>query len=380
MTPADAMGQNRLFLSPPHMSGRELRYVEQAFASNYVAPAGPMLEQFEQRFAKYTDIPYVVAVSSGTAAIHLALKSLTLSPGDEVWASTLTFIGGISPILYEGSTPVFLDVDESWTLDPNLLAEELRRANRRSKLPRAVIATDLYGQPCDVDAIKQVCDQYDIALICDSAESVGARFKDRHAGSGAFAAAFSFNGNKVITTSGGGMLASGDRKVIDRARFLATQAREPVAHYEHVEAGYNYRLSNICAAIGLGQMEVLDSRVARRREIFDLYRSALGNLPGLSFMPEQPRTRSNRWLTVLQIDRASDENICEALRLALEQENIEARPVWKPMHQQPVFRGARSFGGSVADRLFKNGICLPSGSQMTDDDVHRVAAIVRRAL
>jgi dTDP-4-amino-4,6-dideoxygalactose transaminase len=375
------MTHQRLFLSPPHMSGREIQLIGQAFASNYVAPAGPMLREFERRFGEYVGLPHAVALSSGTAAIHLALKGLDLSPGEEVWASTLTFIGGIAAILYESLTPVFIDADEaSWTLDVDILAHELGQARRNGRLPKAIIPTDLYGQPCDLERIVTLGAAHGVPVICDAAESVGARSGQRHAGVGALAAAYSFNGNKIITTSGGGMLASADRAIIDRARHLATQAREPVAHYEHTEIGYNYRLSNISAAIGLGQLEVLEERVRQRRSIHELYRAALGDIPSLSFMPEPAGTLSNRWLTVIQLDPARGGPRPEAVRLALEAENIEARPVWKPMHRQPVFKDARAFGGAVADRLFDNGLCLPSGSQMTDDDVHRVAAVVRRCL
>ena len=367
----------RLFLSPPHMSGREEAYVKEAFASNYVAPAGPMLEAFEKEFAGYTGIPHAVAVASGTAAIHLALKSLDLSPGDEIWASTLTFIGSVGAAIHERLTPVFFEPDEkSWTLDPELLREELCAAAKRARLPKAVIPTDLYGQACDLDAIVAACREYDVPVICDSAEAMGARYKNRHAGDGAFASAFSFNGNKIITTSGGGMLASHDARIVERARYLSTQARQPAPHYEHTETGFNYRMSNIAAAIGRGQLEVLDARVARRRAIFEAYRARLGRLPGISFMPEAPYGNSTRWLTVIRIDPVLFGRDREAVRLALEAENIESRPVWKPMHLQPAFAGARHAGGDLSARIFADGLCLPSGSAMTDRDVERAAAAI----
>jgi len=370
----------RLFLSPPHMSGRELDYVREAFASNYVAPAGPMLEAFEASLAAYTGIPHVVAVSSGTAAIHLALKALALTRGDEIWASTLTFIGSVGPAIQEGLVPVFLDADpQSWTMDTALLAEELRKAAKSGRLPKAVIPTDIYGQSCDLDRIVALCDEHGVPVICDSAEAMGARYKDRHAGEGGFATVFSFNGNKIITTSGGGALASRDAKVIEHARYLATQARAPVVHYEHSDVGFNYRMSNICAAIGLGQLEVLDQRVARRRRIFDLYRERLHDLPGLSFMPEAGYGRSTRWLTVILIDQTQFGASRETVRLQLEAVNIESRPVWKPMHMQPVFRQARHVGGKIAEELFEKGLCLPSGSQMSDDQIDRVAETIRGA-
>lgn len=360
------------------MSGRELQYVQEAFSSNYVAPAGPMLETFERAFADYTGIPHTVAVSSGTAAMHLALKCLDYARGDEVWASSLTFIGSVVPFIHEGLTPVFFDADpETWTLDPNLLRNALKGAADQNKLPKAVVPTDIYGQACDLDAIDNVCRAFGVPVICDSAEAVGARYKGRHAGDGAFATVFSFNGNKIITSSGGGLLASHDKAVIDRARYLSTQARESFVHYEHTEAGFNYRMSNIVAAIGRGQLEVIEDRVAARRRIFDLYRQDLHGVPGITFMPEASYGRSSHWLTVILIDSKVFGTDREAVRLALEAENIESRPVWKPMHMQPVFRTARSVGGAVAERLFEQGLCLPSGTQMSVEDVSRVAGIVR---
>jgi len=359
------------------MSGRERVHVDRAFADNFVAPAGPSLEAFEREFARLIGIPHAVAVSSGTAAIHLALKCLDQSNSGEIWCSSLTFMGSIGAAIHERLTPVFFEPDEtSWNLDPDLLAEALGEADRRGCLPKAVIPTDLYGQSCDLDAILAACDAYNIPVISDSAEAVGARYKDRHAGSGAFAAAYSFNGNKIITTSGGGLLASADKRVIDRARYLSTQARQPVPHYEHTEIGFNYRMSNISAAIGLGQLEVLDERVARRRAIFERYRMRLGNLPGISFMPEAPYGRGTRWLTVIRIDSGAFGRDREYVRAGLDSHNIEARPVWKPMHLQPVFHGARHVGGDLSARIFADGLCLPSGSAMSDADVDRISSIV----
>jgi dTDP-4-amino-4,6-dideoxygalactose transaminase len=359
------------------MSGRELPYVHETFAANYVAPAGPLLSRFEEAFAAYTHIPHTVAVSSGTAAIHLALKCIDLAPGDEIWASTLTFIGGLVPIVHDRLTPVFFDSDRtSWNMDPDLLEEEMAAAARRNRLPKAVIPTDIYGQSCDLDRILEICGRHGVSVISDSAEAVGTHYKGRHAGDGAFIACFSFNGNKIITTSGGGMCASHDPVAMERIRYLSTQARQPVVHYEHTEAGFNYRLSAVCAAIGLGQLEVLDDRVARRRAIFGRYQRLLGNLPGLSFMPEAPFGRGTRWLTVAVIDALAFGNDRETVRLALEAVDIEARPAWKPMHMQPVFAGARHAGGAVSEGIFRDALCLPSGSAVTDDEVDRVAGIV----
>ncbi len=368
----------RLFLSPPHMSGKEADLVREAFASNYIAPLGPMVDAFEREFARYTGIPHCLALSSGTAAMHLALRQLGVGPGDEVIASTLTFIGSVSPATFLGASLVFIDADPtSWNMDVRLLIEEIESSAARGKFPRAVIPTDLYGQCADLDSIRAVCDPYGIPIVSDSAEAMGARYVGgRHAGNGAKAAVFSFNGNKIMTTSGGGMLASEDKALIDHARKLSQQAREPAPYYEHVEIGYNYRMSNILAAIGRGQLAVLDERVRRKRQIFDAYKSLLGGCDGIEFMAEATYNTANRWLTVITIEEASFGASPEQVRLALESDNIECRPVWKPMHLQPVFRGCRARSGNVSERLFHQGLCLPSGTAMTDEDVARVAAAV----
>jgi len=373
----------RLFLSPPHMGGREQEFVAQAFASNYIAPLGPMVDAFEREFAAYAGIPHCLALASGTAATHLALRHLGVKPGDEILASTLTFIGSVTPATFEGATLTFIDCDAAtWNMDPALLEQALADAARRGRLPKAVIPTDLYGQPCDLPRIRALCDRHGVPVICDSAEAVGARAGGRHAGADAWAAVFSFNGNKIITTSGGGMLASADAGLIEHARKLSQQAREAAPWYEHVEIGFNYRMSNILAAIGRGQLAVLDERVRRRREIFEGYRQRLGDLPGISFMPEPAGWQSNRWLTVAQIDPAAFGADTHAVRTALEAENVEARPVWKPMHMQPVFQGRRLWkadGEAVSERLFARGLCLPSGTAMTNADLDRTCGIVRRA-
>lgn len=377
---ADRRGERtaRLFLSPPHMSGKELDFIRQAFDSNYIAPLGPMVEAFERELADELRVPHVLSTASGTAAIHLALRCLNIQPGDEIWASTLTFIGSVAPIVYERARPVLIDADpNTWTLDPDLLSEALAAAARTNELPKAILPTDLYGQSCDLDTIVEISGRYGIPVICDSAEAMGTVYRGRKAGSGALMAAYSFNGNKVITTSGGGALTTDDEKLIQRARYLSTQAREPVVHYEHVEVGYNYRLSNILAAIGRAQLRVLADRVARRRQIFQRYVDGLGDLPGISFMPEASYGRHSRWLSVIVIEAAQYGADFEIVRQALEGHNIESRPIWKPMHRQPVFHGARTIGGAIADNLYAQGLCLPSGSDMSQSDQDRVIEIVR---
>ena len=371
---------NRIFLSPPHMSGQELKFIEEAFDSNYIAPLGPMVEAFEHEFSQLTGIKHCLALNSGTAAIHLALHCLGIGPDDLVLASTLTFIGGISPIKFLGAIPVFIDSDSAtWNMDPELLAEEIESLNKHGNLPKAVLVTDLYGQCADYDRISEVCEPYGIPIITDSAEAVGATYKGNHSGNGAKAAIYSFNGNKIITTSGGGMLASDDKKLIGFARILSQQARDLAPHYEHSQIGYNYRMSNILAAIGLGQLEVLEKRVEKKREIFNYYFEALSELPGIEFMPEAPYGKSNRWLTVILITPEKFGTDRETVRLALEKDNIEARSIWKPMHLQPVFKDCRARGGVVSKHLFNHGLCLPSGTAMTEEDLKRVVDVIRDA-
>jgi len=368
----------RIYLSPPHLSGEEMKFVREAFESNYIAPTGPMINLFEREFAEKVGIAHAVAVSSGTAAMHLAMRVLGVGAGDEVIASTLTFIGSVSPVVFQGTTPVFIDSDRmSWNMDPNLLAEEIEACRKRGRMPKAVIPTDLYGQCADMDRIREICDPYGIPVISDSAEAVGSSYNGHFSGSTAKAGVYSFNGNKIITTGGGGMLASNDGDFIKRARFLSQQARDRAPHYEHSEIGYNYRMSNILAAIGRGQLRVLDERVKAKRIIFDYYKKALTDLPGIEFMPEAPYSRSNRWLTVILVRPQVFGVDREEIRAALERENIESRPVWKPMHLQPVFKGCRIRGGGVSEDHFRRGLCLPSGTQMTEIDLERVVGVIR---
>ncbi len=363
----------RLYLSPPHMGGDELALLQDAFASNWIAPLGPHVDAFEREFAAAVGVKHAAALSSGTGALHLALHILGVGPGDIVLCSTLTFVASTSPVIWVGAQPVFIDCErESWNLDPALVAEEIEASARRGRAPKAVIAVDLYGQAANLDPIVAVCERRGVQLIEDAAEALGATHRGRPAGSAGRIGVFSFNGNKIITTSGGGMLVSAEEALVQRARFLAQQARDPAPHYEHSVLGNNYRMSNLLAAVGRGQLRVLPQRVERRRQIFASYRQALEHVPGITFMPEASWGTATRWLTVIQIDPAAFGATREDVRLHLESSNIESRPVWKPMHLQPVFEGCRVAGGSVAAELFDRGLCLPSGSQMTDADCQRV--------
>ena len=364
-----------LYLSPPHMGGRERTLVSEVFDSNWIAPIGPMVDAFEHDLAVLTGVEHVAALSSGTAALHLALRIGGAGPGDEIWSPTMTFIGGVAAINMVGASPVFVDCadDGQMLIDLNILEDALASAD---KPPKAVITTDLYGNVVDMDRMRTLADRYGFLWISDTAEAVGSRLRGRHAGHGADFVILSFNGNKIITTSGGGALASPNRTAIEEARFLATQARDPAPHYEHSTTGYNYRLSNICAAIGVGQLAVLDERVAARRAIFEWYREDLGNLPGITMVDEPEGSVPNRWLTSVFVDPERAGFDRETARLALLDAQIESRPLWKPMHLQPVYQSARAIGGSVAERAFDHGLCLPSGSAMTRGDVRRVANIV----
>lgn len=370
----------RIYLSPPHMSGRELDFLHDAFASNWIAPLGPHVDAFEKEMAGYVGVGHAVALSSGTAALHLAMRLLGVGVGDEVLCSTFTFSASVNPILYEGGRPVLLDCDAAtWTMDPNLLESELKRLDRAGRRPKAVIAVDLYGQCADYDAIGTLCARFGVPLVEDAAEALGSEYRGKRAGGFGRLGVLSFNGNKIITTSGGGMLLSDEEPLVAKALFLATQAREKAAHYEHREIGFNYRMSNILAAIGRGQLSVLSERVAARRRNFALYVEALGDLPGVSFMPEAPYGTTNRWLTCVLIDPESFGTTREDVRVALERENIESRPLWKPMHSQPVFADCRAVGGAVSAGLFEKALCLPSGSSLTDGDRARVVAHMRAA-
>lgn len=369
----------RIYLSPPHLGDQELQLVREAFESNWVAPLGPHVDAFEKEVAACAGVAHAAALSSGTAALHLALQMLGIGPGDRVLCSTLTFIASANPIVYLGAQPVFIDAEpHTWNLDPQLLREELNESASRGTLPKAVIAVDLYGQCADYEAILAVCSEYDVPVIEDAAEALGARYQGRPAGSFGVAAVFSFNGNKIITTSGGGMLVSDDEELIRQARFLATQARDPAPHYEHSVTGYNYRLSNVLAAIGRGQLAQLPDRIAARRRNREWYQNALQSLPGIGFLPLSSQGESNYWLTCITIDTDEFGATPEEIRLALEAENIEARPVWKPLHLQPVFAHCQVRGGHVAEKIFRLGLCLPSGSDLQEAQLQRITEIFHR--
>ncbi|MEM7273292.1 MAG: aminotransferase class I/II-fold pyridoxal phosphate-dependent enzyme [Actinomycetota bacterium] len=364
---------DRLHLSPPDLGGQEQAFVAAAIDSGWIAPIGPDLAAFEAELSARVDGRHAVGLSSGTAALHLALLAAGVGPGDEVLCSTLTFVATVNAITQAGASPVLIDSDDTtWNLDPALLAAELDRRAAAGRPPAAVITVDLYGQCCDYDRIVPLCQAHGVPLIEDAAEALGATYRGRPAGTFGMAAAFSFNGNKIITTSGGGMLVTDDEAVAERVRYLSTQARQPAPHYEHTEAGFNYRLSNVLAALGRAQLATLDAKVDRRRDINRRYRAALGGRPGVEFMPEADGCRSTFWLTCCTIDPALAGVDREAVRLGLESCNVESRPVWKPMHRQPVFAGVDAVLTGVSDRLFDTGLCLPSGSAMTDDQVDYV--------
>lgn len=375
----------KIYLSPPHMGDYEQQYVREAFETNWIAPLGPNVNAFEEELAAYTGAAGAAALSSGTSAIHLALKLAGVCPGDRVFCSSLTFVASANPILYEGGIPVFIDSDpDTWNMSAGALRRALEEADREGKLPKAVIVVNLYGQSADMDPILNLCENYGIPVIEDAAESLGATYKGKQSGTFGRYGIYSFNGNKIISTSGGGMLVSDDLEALEKARFWATQARDTARHYQHSEVGYNYRMSNILAGIGRGQLRVLNDRIRARREVFGQYRKAFESVEGISFMPEADYGRSTRWLTAVTVDeRVTGVSSTEIVnRLAAH--NIEARPVWKPLHLQPLFEGCAYYPHeeetSVSDRLFSTGLCLPSGSSLTPADQNRVMDMVLRTI
>ncbi len=370
--------RKRIYLSPPHLGGEEIKYIHEAFASNWVAPLGPNVEAFEQEVSAYVGTKGAVALSSGTAGIHLALKAVGVSQGDYVLCSSLTFAGSCNPIVYEKAIPVFVDSEpESWNMSPLALEKALASLGKRNIKPKAVIIVDLYGQSADMDRLLPLCEKYKVPVIEDAAEALGATYKEKANGTFGRFGVFSFNGNKIITTSGGGMVVSDDLEALKKIKFWATQAREPCRHYEHKEVGYNYRMSNIVAGIGRGQLKVLPDRIRRRKEIFETYKEAFSSCPEIKMMPVATYGNPNYWLTVITLEpgvRVTPEKIMDKL----EENNIESRPVWKPMHLQPVFKDCEYFqhDTDVSADLFARGLCLPSGSAMTEEEQQKIIEIV----
>jgi dTDP-4-amino-4,6-dideoxygalactose transaminase len=369
----------KIWLSSPHMGENESKYVQEAFDTNWIAPLGPHVDQFEKELSRYTGVDHAAALSSGTAALHLALILLNVQADDYVICQSMTFSASANPIRYQGAIPVFVDSEPgSWNMDPNALEEAIQYCLAKGKAPKAIIPVHLYGMPADMEAIQALAQRYAIPIVEDAAESLGSSYQGKACGSFGALGVLSFNGNKIITTSGGGALLGNDAALIQKARFLATQARDPAPHYQHSEIGYNYRMSNICAGIGRGQMEVLPERVSQRRRNFAFYVAELGGMDGFHFQPEREGSFSNRWLTCLTIDPAKSGGITrESIRLALEQANIESRPLWKPMHLQPVFQDFPYFGGNIAEGLFDSGLCLPSGSNLSEEQLAQIVSLVK---
>jgi pyridoxal phosphate-dependent aminotransferase EpsN len=367
------------------MTGNEQRYINEAFESNWIAPLGHNVDEFEREIASYVGVKEGVAVSSGTAAIHLALSLLGVEKKEKVFCSSLTFVASANPIMYQGAEPVFIDSEpDTWNMSPDALRRALSDASNEGKLPKAVIVVNLYGQSAKMDEIVSLCDLYNVPIIEDAAESLGSFYKGKASGTFGKFGIYSFNGNKIITTSGGGMLISDDSAALNKARFLATQARDPAPHYQHSQIGFNYRMSNILAGIGRAQLEFLSQRVNARRTIFETYYQELAELPGFDFMPELENTFSNRWLTALSINKDEAGVTVQELLKALAKENIEARPVWKPLHMQPIFRGTKYYQHSdtknISEFLFENGICLPSGSNMTEEDQKGIIDCIKKTV
>ena len=362
----------RILLSYPHMSGDELSYITDAFESNWIAPLGPHVDAFEKETAEYAGVKAALALSSGSAALHLGLKLLDVKEGDIVFCSSLTFIASIAPAMYQHAVPVFIDSDEeTWNMSPRALQKAFDDAVKTGRMPKCVIVAELYGQPPKMDEICAICTKYNVPILEDAAEALGAVYDGKKCGSFGKVAVFSYNGNKIITTSGGGMLLSDDEEYIKKARFWSTQARDNVPWYEHTEIGYNYRMSNLLAAVGRAQMLHLEERIARRREIYAKYKKELAGVNGITLMPETPKCRSIQWLTAVTIAPETGKSFMDVVR-SMNEQNIECRPVWKPMHLQPYFKGSKYFthneNESIADKLFYTGLCLPSASAMTEEE------------
>lgn len=372
------MTKSKIWLSSPHIGTNELQYVNEAFATNWIAPLGPHVNAFEQGLQVQTQTKHAAALSSGTSAIHLALILLGVKAGDTVFCQSITFSASANPIAYQGAIPIFIDSEsETWNMDPVLLRSALEEAKQKGKLPKAIIPVHLYGMPAKMDEILSIANEYGVPVIEDAAEALGSNIENKPCGSFGKFGVLSFNGNKIITTSGGGALVSENAEMIEKARFLATQARDAAPHYQHSHIGYNYRMSNVLAGIGRGQLEVLSDRVAARRNNFERYKQYFSkhNNAGfnIQFQEEPTGYYSNRWLTCMLIDPAINKGLTrEETRLAMDEENIETRPLWKPMHQQPVFSSSKSYLNGVSDKLFENGLCLPSGSNLTEEEFERI--------
>lgn len=371
--------RDRIYLSSPHMGGKEELFVKEAFEANWIAPVGPHINAFEKELVNYLHAGHCAVLSSGTAAIHLALIILGVKSGDEVICSTFTFSASCNPIVYQGATPVFVDSEkDTWNMDPVLLEEAIQdRIKKKGKAPKAVILVHLYGMPARMEEIVRICNNYQIPIVEDAAEALGSTYKGQPLGTFGDFGILSFNGNKIITTSGGGALVSKNEQWIAKARFLATQARDEAPHYEHSHIGYNYRMSNVCAGIGRGQLQVINKRVEQRRNNFNYYKQRLGDIKTLTFQPEIEGNYSNRWLTSILLHGNHDR---EVLRLYLEKENIETRPLWKPMHLQPVFQNMPYYGQAVSESLFQHGLCLPSGSNLSSDQLKEIVDIILKHL
>lgn len=376
------MMNDKIWLSSPHMGGTEQKYVDEAFKTNWIAPLGPHVDGFEFDLAKYTGTRYAAALSSGTAALHLALIMLGIKAGDEVICQSMTFSASANPIVYLGATPIFVDSEkETWNMCPDLLRETIEDRIAKGKTPKAIIPVHLYGMPAQIDRIIAVSQEYNIPVIEDAAEALGSSINGKAMGSFGVMGVLSFNGNKIITTSGGGALISNDREYIRKSRFLATQARDAAPHYEHTEIGYNYRMSNVAAGIGRGQMEVLDAHIQKRRDNFEFYKLAFKNIEGISFLEEPNGYFSNRWLSTILVEPLKTSGATrESIRVLLEKDHIESRPLWKPMHLQPVFATCPNYLSGVSEELFNKGLCLPSGSNLKKADLERIADGVLKAL
>lgn len=368
----------KIWLSSPHMSGKEQKYIQLAFDENYIAPIGSNLTGFEKELGMYLNIPNVAMLTSGTSAIHTALLVLGIKPGDEVIAPSFTFIACVNPIIYQGATPIFVDSNkETWNMSPQLLEQSIKDRIAKGKKPKAIIIVHLYGMPAKIDELLYIANKYEIPIVEDAAEALGSSYKGKKCGTFGDLSIISFNGNKIITSSGGGALISNNKKYIEYAKFLATQAKDEAPHYQHSQIGYNYRMSNIVAGIGRGQLEVIDERVAQRRANNEFYFRELGHIKGINFLREFEGAFSNFWLTTIIVDDKLTGGVTrEDIRLALEKQNIESRPLWKPMHLQPIFKDYPAYLDGTSEMLFEKGLCLPSGSNLTDNDRERIKEVI----